>query len=147
MENNISPTIAKPAKDSKNYAAASQNTRNNVTDVMVMLASADKDAGEKVFRRCKSCHSTNNGGKNKIGPNLWDVVERSKASASNYRFSKALGNLGGNWSYQDLDGFLINPKDFVKGTKMSFAGIKNAKDRADLIIYLRSLSDQPKPLP
>lgn len=147
MENNVSPTIAKTTKDSKNSEASSQNTRTDVTDVMAMLASADTKAGQKVFKRCKSCHSTDNGGKNKIGPNLWDVVERSKASATNYRFSRALDNLGGNWSYQDLDKFLTNPKDFARGTKMSFAGIKNAKDRADLIIYLRSLSDQPKPLP
>ena len=147
MENNVSPTIAKSTKDSKNSKAYSQKTKINVTDVTTMLASADTNAGQKVFKRCKSCHSTDNGGRNKIGPNLWDIVERSKASATNYRFSRAFGNLEGNWSYQELDRFLTNPKDYAKGTKMSFTGIKSAKDRANLIIYLRSLSDQPKPLP
>lgn len=116
-------------------------------DAMAMLATADAGAGAKSFKKCKACHSTAKGGKNKVGPNLWDVVGRAKAGVSGFKFSGALKGLGGDWTYKDLDAFLAKPKAFAKGTKMSFAGLKKPKDRANVIIYLRSLSDQPKPLP
>jgi cytochrome c len=117
------------------------------SDVSALLASADPSAGAKAFKKCKSCHTTDKGGKNRVGPNLWDVVGRAKAGAAGYSFSGVLKGLGGAWTYQDLDAFLANPKGFAKGTKMSFAGLKKPKDRAAVIMYLRSLSDQPKPLP
>lgn len=117
------------------------------SDVSALLASADAIAGAKTFRKCKSCHTTKKGGKNRVGPNLWDVVGRAKASAAGYNFSGVLKGLGGAWTYRDLDAFLASPKGFAKGTKMSFAGLKKPKDRAAVIIYLRSLSDSPKPLP
>ncbi|MAF96667.1 MAG: cytochrome c family protein [Rhodospirillaceae bacterium] len=116
-------------------------------DVSALLASADAVAGVKTFKKCKSCHTTDKGGKNRVGPNLWDVVGRAKAGAAGYGFSGALKGLGGAWTYQDLDAFLANPKGFAKGTKMSFAGLKKPRDRAAVIVFLRSLSDQPKPLP
>ncbi len=116
--------------------------------VMAMLSGADAAAGgEKTFKKCKACHSTEKGGKNRVGPNLWDIVGKAKASAAGFGYSGALKGLGGEWSYQDLDAFLAAPKAFAKGTKMSFKGLKKAKDRAAIIVYLRSLSDQPKPLP
>lgn len=115
--------------------------------VMAMLADADTGAGQKAFKKCKACHSTDKGGKNKVGPNLWDIVGKAKAAGSGFKYSDALKGLGGNWSYQDLDAFLVSPKAFAKGTKMSFKGLSKAKDRAAVIAYLRSLSDQPKPLP
>ncbi len=111
-----------------------------------MLASADAGAGAKVFKKCKACHTADKGGKNKVGPNLWDIVGKAKAAAG-FKFSGALKGLGGTWTYKDLDGFLADPKGFAKGTKMGFAGVKKPKARAHLIAYLRSLSDQPKPLP
>jgi cytochrome c len=147
IKNNVFPLIETAADGPKNLNLALQKTNPEVAAALLMLTSANVNDGKMVFKKCQSCHSVHKDGKNKIGPNLWDIVGRSKASATNYRFSKALGNLGGNWSYKDLDRFLTNPKDFAKGTKMSFSGIKNAKSRADLIIYLRSLSDQPIPLP
>ncbi len=112
-----------------------------------LLAAADTGAGKKAFNKCKSCHNAAKGAKNKIGPNLWNLVGNKKAAAAGYKYSGALKGLGGNWSYADLDAFLKNPKRFAKGTKMTFAGVKKAGDRASLIAYLRSLSASPKPLP
>ncbi len=116
-------------------------------DTLTLLASADAGKGEKVFKKCKACHTTEEGGKSKVGPNLWDVVGRAKGSVGGFKFSAAMTDKGGDWSYQDLDGFLASPKGFVSGTKMSFAGIKKASDRAALILFLRSLSASPKALP
>ncbi len=112
-----------------------------------LLAAADPGKGAKLFRKCKACHTVNKGGRNTVGPNLWEVVGRAKAGGEGFRYSSALKRLGGTWSYADLDGFLTKPKAFVRGTKMSMSGIKKAADRADLIAYLRALSDSPKPLP
>ena len=116
-------------------------------DVMKLLASASEERGGKVFKKCKSCHSVNKGGKNAVGPNLWDIVGRVKASVNGYAYSNALQGKGGEWSYAHLDAFLLNPKLYAKGTKMSFSGLKKASDRAAVIAYLRSLSESPKPLP
>jgi len=112
-----------------------------------LLASADPKDGAKVFNKCKSCHDASKGGKNKIGPNLWNVVGSDKATHPGFNYSGALKDLAGNWTYEDLNTFLKNPKAFAKGTKMTFAGISKAAERASVIAYLRSLSDSPKPLP
>ncbi len=116
-------------------------------DVMALLATADLGAGARAFKKCKACHTTTKGGKNKIGPNLWDVVGRAKGSAAGFKFSKTLKGLGGDWTYGDLDAFLTKPKSFARGTKMVFSGLKKPTDRAAVIAFLRSLSDSPKPLP
>ena len=115
--------------------------------VLAMLASADPDAGAKVARKCKACHSLDKGGPNKVGPNLWDVVGRPVASHEGYSYSDALESLGGEWTYDRLSAFLRSPKEFAPGTKMGFAGIRKEQDRANLLAYLRTLSDNPKPLP
>jgi cytochrome c len=114
--------------------------------VLAMLASADADKGKKVARKCAACHSFDKGGRNKVGPPLWDIVGAKQAAAS-YKYSGALKGLGGTWDYAALDAFLLKPKAYAKGTKMSFAGIAKAGDRANLIEYMRSRSDNPKPLP
>jgi cytochrome c len=115
--------------------------------VATLLATADVAAGRKSSSKCKSCHDLTAKKKVKIGPPLWDIVLAGKGSIGKFRYSPAMSGMGGKWSYEDLDAFLASPKGFMKGTKMTFAGIKNAKDRANLIVFLRSLSDAPKPLP
>lgn len=112
-----------------------------------LLASSDVAKGEQSAKKCAACHTFNKGGPNRVGPNLWGVVERPKGTEGGFNYSAALKGKGGNWSYDDLNKFLANPKGFVQGTNMQFAGINRASERADLINYLHTLSDAPKPLP
>lgn len=112
-----------------------------------LLATADLKKGEASFKKCATCHTSEKGGANKIGPNLWDIVEGNRARTAGFAYSTGMQAKGGSWSYEDIYTFTKNPKAFVPGTKMSFAGIKKAEERADIIAYLRSLSDSPKPLP
>jgi len=116
-------------------------------DALTLLAAADVKAGEKAFGKCKACHTADKGGKNLVGPNLWDIVGRAKGASAGFAYSSGLKGLGGEWSYKDLDKLIDDPKGFVKGTKMSFAGVKKPDERAAVIKYLHSLSDSPKPLP
>lgn len=113
-------------------------------DFETLLASADPKAGEKAFSKCKACHTTEEGGANKVGPNLWNVVGRPKAKSEGFAYSDALKKLGGEWTADDLNEFIANPKKFAPGTKMTFAGLKNAQDRAHVIAYLTQLGDSPK---
>jgi cytochrome c len=128
-------------------APAAPEEAEKAVPVAQRLASADAKAGAKISSKCKSCHDLTSAKKLKIGPPLWDIVQAGKAGIDGYGYSSALGGAGGNWSYEDLDAFIASPKSFLNGTKMTFAGIKDGKDRADLIAYLRSLSAAPKPLP
>ena len=113
------------------------------TSIMILLASADLGKGEKIFKKCSSCHVPNEGGANKIGPALWNIVNKDIGSAADYDYSNALASYNGTWSYEELNGFLKNPKKYVEGTKMSFSGLKKENDRANVILYLRSLSSSP----
>ncbi len=115
--------------------------------VLPLLASADLAAGEKLTKRCAACHSFDKGGANKVGPNLYGVVGANKGAHGGFTYSSAMQGKGGSWDYAALNEFLSNPKAFVPGTKMSFAGLKSVKDRAALIAYLRKQSDNPLPLP
>ncbi|MEE8501694.1 MAG: cytochrome c family protein [Kiloniellales bacterium] len=113
-----------------------------------LLAAADAAAGEKGTRACKACHTFDQGGANKLGPNLWNIVNRPIAGDAEFKYSKALQGMSGQqWTYEDLDAFLTKPKDYAPGTKMSFPGVRKPEARANLIAYLRSLSDSPAPLP
>ncbi len=118
------------------------------TGIATLIAAAEPDAGEKLFRKCVICHSPDKDGKRKIGPNLWDVVEGPVAAAEGFAYSNALKEKSGEtWSYDNLDAFLEKPKDWAPRTKMSFAGLKKPEQRAAVIAYLRSLSDSPAALP
>jgi cytochrome c len=139
--------VAQVTAEPKDAAKAPAEASAAPAGIAALMALANANAGGKQFKKCKACHTTNKGGKNRVGPNLWDVVGRAKAAQSGFRFSDALKGKGGEWTYGDLDSYLTKPKDFVPGTKMSFAGLKKATDRANVILFLRSLSDSPKPLP
>ena len=113
-----------------------------------LLASADAASGQAVAKKCATCHTFDDGGKNKIGPNLWNIVNRAIGSHDGFSYSNTLMEKASeSWTYEDLNAFLAKPKDWAPGTKMSFAGLKKAQDRADLILYLRSLSGSPADLP
>ena len=136
---------ALPEPEPKSGGAAAEAPK--AEPIAVRLASADADKGKGGTKACAACHSFEKGGPNKVGPDLWDVVEREKAHAAGFEYSAALKEKGGTWTYDDLDHFLENPKGYAKGTKMAFAGISSPAERANVIAYLRSLSDSPKPLP
>jgi len=118
--------------------------------IATLLQTADPKKGEQVFKRCQACHSGEKGGPNKVGPHLWDVVNRPIASVSDFSYSAGMKDFAKDnkvWDYEHLNHFLTSPKSYVKGTAMGFAGDKNDQERADLIAYLRTLSDNPAPLP
>jgi len=112
-----------------------------------LLANADMKRGENSAKKCQACHTFNKGGRNLVGPNLWGVVGRQRASEPGFNYSGAMKAKGGNWTIEDLNQFITNPRGFIPGTNMSFAGIPRGTDRADVITYLNSLSDNPAPLP
>lgn len=120
-----------------------------VEPVAALLAAADLAKGEKVGKKCVACHNFNEGGANKVGPGLYDIVDRPIASVDGFGYSGALKAYaeGKSWTYAELNGFLFKPKAHVKGTSMGFAGIKKTADRAAIIAYLRSLAASPAPLP
>ena len=114
--------------------------------IQVLLASADLDKGKKVFKKCSQCHVMEKGGANKIGPGLWNIVNKDIGSKEDYKYSSAMAAFEGDWTFEQLNSYLINPKKYIQGTKMSFVGLKKAKDRANVILYLRSFSDNPAPI-
>ena len=116
-------------------------------DISALMALGDIAHGEKVFKKCSACHSIEAGGGNKIGPALYNVVGRKIAALEDYKYSKALIEYKKNWSFEELNGFLIKPQKWIKGTKMAYAGLRKEKDRASVVLYLNKYSDNPLPLP
>ena len=113
-----------------------------------LLASADATKGAATAKACMACHDLTKGGPNKTGPNLWDVVERDIAAHEGFNYSDGMkARTGQKWTYDNLNAFITNPKVATPGTKMGFAGVKKDQARADLIAYLASLSEVPKPFP
>lgn len=113
----------------------------------VLLAKADPAKGEAAAKKCHACHDFTKGGPNKVGPNLWGVVGRPKASHPGFNYSAAMKAKGGDWTYDDIFQFIHNPKQYVPGTIMAFAGIGSAEERANVLAYLHTLSDNPVPFP
>ena len=116
-------------------------------DLKAMFALADLAHGEKVFKKCAACHSIKEGGGNKIGPKLWNVMFRSVGAVEDYKYSKSLLSYKKEWTWEEMNGFLIKPSSWIKGNKMGFAGLKDEKDRASVIMYLNEYSENPKSLP
>ena len=125
---------------------ASETSSADSENIMALFASTNASEGAKVFKKCAACHSISKGGGNKIGPALWGVMGRSAGAIADYKYSKAMAAHKQKWTFDEMNGFLIKPKDWIKGTKMSFAGLKNAKDRAAVILYMNENSDSPLPL-
>ena len=111
------------------------------------LASADPAKGEQVFKKCTACHNADKGGANALGPNLWGVLGEPVGKGHGFPFSEALAGHGGTWDWNTLSDWLANPKKFAPGTKMTFAGLSNPEDRANVIAFLNAHSDSPLPLP
>jgi cytochrome c len=112
-----------------------------------LLQTASVEKGAAAAKKCAACHDFNKGGPNKVGPNLYGIVERARASEAGFNYSAAMKAKGGKWTFQELNAFIANPKAAVPGTAMGFAGIPKDSERADVIGYLRTLADKPVPLP
>lgn len=132
--------------DEKTVAASVASAEPEV-DFMAMLQTASITKGEKVAKKCVSCHAFEKGGANKIGPALWGIVNREIAADGDFGYSNALAEMGGNWDFDALNGFLENPKKYAAGTKMAFAGLRKPSDRANMIAYLNAQSDAPVDIP
>ena len=147
--------VEKPKKpgyavEVEQVASASASTVEVVekkVDIAALMAMGDLASGEKIFKKCAACHSIVQGGKNNIGPALYNVVGRKVGGVSDYKYSKALASYDKSWTFEELNGFLLKPAKWIKGTKMAYAGLRKEKDRASIIKYLNQSSDNPKPLP
>jgi cytochrome c len=148
--------VAEAPKDAPKDAAAPAPAKSDPAapaaaagaGIGALLAKASADNGKAVFAKCKSCHVAESGKASTVGPNLWGVVNRAKGSLAGYaNYSEGLKAKGGNWTFDDIAAFIANPKAYVAGTKMAFAGLAEASDRADVIAYLATLADTPVALP
>jgi len=127
-------------------SAETSSVSSESVNIMALFASTNAAEGAKVFKKCAACHSITEGGGNKIGPALWGVLGRKAGSISDYKYSKAMTAHGKLWSFEEMNGFLTKPKDWIKGTKMSFLGLKSEKERAAVILYMNEKTDNPLPL-
>ena len=139
--------VAYKVESSTESTAATTASEESSIDMSAFLAMGDIATGEKVFKKCKSCHSIKQGGGTKIGPALWNVMFRKIGGIADYKYSKALTSYGKEWSWEEMNGFLIKPSKWIPNNKMGFAGLKSEKDRASVILYLNQNSDNPRPLP
>ena len=129
-------------------ASSTQDSNTDqLVDITALLAMGNLDDAKKVWKKCTACHSIKKGGKNKIGPALYNVLGRNVAALNDYKYSKALAAYGKSWTFEEMNGFLTKPQAYIKGTKMAFAGLKKEKDRASIILFMNQNSDNPLPLP
>ena len=147
VEKPETPGYSVEVETATTVSTTSANSEVEKIDIAALMAMGDIATGEKVFKKCAACHSIVKGGKNAIGPALYNVVSRKIGSVSDYKYSKALSEYGKEWTFEELNGYLIKPAKWIKGTKMAFAGLRKEKDRASVIKYLNQSSDNPLPLP
>ena len=141
------PGYAVEIEQVANSTSSEIKSTDDKVDIAALMSLGDVTHGEKVFKKCAACHSIAKGGKNNIGPALYNVVGRKVGIINDYKYSKALAGYGKEWTLEELNGYLIKPAKWIKGTKMAFAGLRKEKDRASVIKYLNQNSDNPKPLP
>ena len=127
--------------------SSTEGNSESQVDIKALLALGNAEDGKKVFKKCAACHSIKADGGNKIGPKLWNVMFRPVGSIADYKYSKSLSSYGKEWTWEEMNGFLIKPSKWIKGNKMGFAGLKKEEDRASVILYLNENSDNPIPLP
>lgn len=119
-----------------------------VFDLGALLAAADVSRGERAFQqKCSSCHTVDQGGANGTGPNMWDKVGKDVASKEGFNYSSTMASWEGAWTYDQMNGFLENPRGYMPGTAMAFAGLRKDPERVNVIAYLASLSNDPEPFP
>jgi len=123
------------------------STSVQTVDIAALLTLGTVEHGQKVFKKCSACHSIKKGGRNNIGPALYNVLGRNMGALEDYKYSKALIAFGKDWTFNEMNSFLIKPTSYIKGTKMAFAGLKKEKDRASVILYMNANSDSPLVLP
>jgi cytochrome c len=128
-------------------SASGQPAEEPLPDFGTVLAAASVSSGQQISQRCEQCHDLSKGGPNKIGPDLWGLVGRARATHAGFDYSSAMMTSHAAWTYEALYRYLKSPQAVVPGTKMSFAGLRSSQDRIDLIAYLRTLSDSPEPIP
>ena len=148
VEKPKTPSYAVNVEEATTVSTSTKNTiEEEKIDIAALMAMGDLTHGEKVFKKCAACHSIVKGGKNNIGPALYNVVGRKIGVVEDYKYSKALASYDKEWTFEELNGYLIKPAKWIKGTKMAFAGLRKEKDRASVIKYLNQNSDNPLPLP
>jgi len=147
VEKPKTPGYAVEVEQATTVSSSSKTAVEEKVDLTALMAMGDLATGEKVFKKCSACHSIVKGGKNNIGPALYNVVGRKTGIATDYKYSKALSAYNKEWTFEELNGYLIKPAKWIKGTKMAFAGLRKEKDRASVIKYLNQNSDNPLPLP
>ena len=147
VEKPETPGYVVDVEESKTVSSATKVSVEEKIDIGALMATGDLTHGEKVFKKCAACHSIVKGGKNNIGPALYNVVGRKIGIVEDYKYSKALASYDKEWTLEELNGYLIKPAKWIKGTKMAFAGLRKEKDRASVIKYLNQNSDNPLPLP
>ena len=147
VEKPETPGYAVDVEEAKTILSSTKDSVEEKIDIAALMAMGDLTHGEKIFKKCAACHSIIKGGKNNIGPALYNVVGRKIGIVEDYKYSKALASYDKEWTLEELNGYLIKPAKWIKGTKMAFAGLRKEKDRASVIKYLNQNSDNPLPLP
>ena len=147
VEKPETPGYAVEVEQVSTASSSTTTTEDEKVDIAALMAMGNIASGEKIFKKCAACHSIIKGGKNAIGPALYNVVGRKVGSVEDYKYSKALATYEKEWTLEELNGYLIKPAKWIKGTKMAFAGLRKEADRASVIKYLNENSDSPVPLP